>query len=118
MIRRKQEQVDMGSVLGQVLRDELVYQGDIVDPVQAACDTGLVRDHRDRDTCPIESGDRLRRPVDEFDAINRAHIAVVNDDRTVTIEQDARPQTRVPCLLAAIGHANLTHVTSHRRLPI
>ena len=105
----------MGPVLSQMLCDVLVHQGDVVDPVQATCNTRLVGDHRDGDTCPVECGDRFRRPVDEFDAINRADIAMVNDDRAVTIEKDPGPQTRAPCLMATIGHVT-SPVTSHRRL--
>ncbi len=108
MIRREQKQVDLGPVLGQMLRDVLVYQGDIVDPVQPARNASLVRDQGNRDTCPVEAGDRSRRPVDEFDAINGAHVPVVDDDRAVTIEKDPGPQSRVPCLRAAIGHATFT----------
>ena len=98
----------MGVILSKVLCDVLVYQGDVVDPVQATCYTSLVCDHRDGDICVIESGDRFRRPVDEFDAINRADISVVHDDRAVTIEKDPRPQTRVPCRMVRIGHATFT----------
>jgi hypothetical protein len=66
----------MGLVLSQILCDVLVHQGDVVDPVQAMCNTGLVRDHRDEAARAVESGDRFRSPVDEFDAINRAGMAM------------------------------------------
>ena len=85
-----------------------MYSGDVVDSVQATRDASLVRDDRDGDTCPVESGYRFRRPVDEFDAIDGAHLAMVNDDRAVTIEKDPGPQTRVPCPTVTIGHATFT----------
>jgi hypothetical protein len=108
MVGRKQEQVDMGLMLGQVLRDVLVHQGDVVEAVQAACDTRLVRDHRDGDARAVESGDRFRRPLDELDPVNGAHVAMVNDDRAVTIEKDSGPRRRVRYPTATIGHATFT----------
>ena len=98
----------MGPVLSQMLCDVLVYQGDVIDPVQASCHARLVRDHRDRDAGAVESGDRFRGPVDEFDAINRAYIAMVNDNRAVTIEKDPGPRTPALCPMATIGHATFT----------
>src|SRR5439155_1531183 len=58
-------------------------------------DASLVRDHRDGNTSPIEPGYRLRRAVDELNAVYRADVSVINDDRAVAIEKDPGPQTRV-----------------------
>ncbi len=90
----------MRTVLGQVRFDVLVYLDDIVDPVAAARDPGLVGDDGDGDAGPVERGDGLRRPVDELNAVDRAHVPVVDDYRAVAIKQDARP------------HWILCHVTS------
>ncbi len=71
--------------------DVLVHPAYVVDPVQAPRDAGLVREHRDGDVGPVELGDRIRRPFDELDAVDGAHVSVVDDDRAVAIEQDSRP---------------------------
>ena len=88
------EQVDVGPVLGQVLRDVLVHPGHVVDPVQPSRDPRLVRHHRDGNTGPVEAGDRLRCALDEFDPVDRADVSMVDDDRAVAIEKDPRARTR------------------------
>ena len=90
----------MRPVFGQVRFDVLVHLGDVVDPVPAARDPGLVGDDGDGDAGPVERGDGIRRPVDELDAVDRAHVPVVDDYRAVAIKQNARP------------YWNLCHVTS------
>src|SRR5262249_52835585 len=37
-------------------------------------------------------------PVDELDPVDRADISMINDDRAVTIEEDARPRAGIRCL--------------------
>ena len=56
---------------------------------------------------PVEPGDRLRRPVDELDAVDRADVSVINDDRAVAIEKDARPRART--------HSGRRHVPAAER---
>ena len=65
-------------------------------PVQPPRDPGLVRDHRDRDAGPVEPGDRLRRPFDELDPVDRPDVSVVDDDRAVAIEQDPWSRACLP----------------------
>jgi hypothetical protein len=89
MVRAEKEQVDVRSVLRKAFRDVLMHSRDIVDSIQAARDPGLVRHDSNRDTGPIELGYRLRRPVDELDAVDGADVAVVNDDRAIAIEKDS-----------------------------
>ncbi len=51
----------MRPVLGQALSDVPVHLGDVVDPVQATGDPGLVGHDRDRDAGPVEPGDGFGR---------------------------------------------------------
>ena len=71
-----------------MLRDVLVHPGDIIDAVESPRDPGLVRHHGNRDAGPVEPGDGLGRTLDELHAVNRADVAMVNDDRAVAIEKD------------------------------
>ena len=143
MVRAVQKQVDARPVPGQTRFDVLVHTSHVIDPVQAPCDPGLVGHHRDWDAGPVEPGNRLRRPFDELDPVDRAHVSVVDDYRAVTIKKDARPQWRAwwrahrsapsdgrragvnPARArrsarthaAKIGHWRLHHVTSLVRSP-
>ena len=94
MVRAIQKQVDARPVLGQTRFDVLVHTSNVVDPVQAPRDPGLVGHHCDWDAGPIEPGNRLRRPFDELDPVDRADVSVVNDYRAVAIKKDAGPQMR------------------------
>ena len=82
----------MRSDEGQVLGDVGVHPRDVLEAVEAPRDPRLVRHHGDRQAGLVEPGDRLRRPGNELDPVNRADIPVVNDDRAVTIEEDSRPR--------------------------
>ena len=55
--------------------------------VHAARDTGLVGHHGHREARGVESGDGLDRTVEEHDVLDRAHVAAVDDDRAVPVEQ-------------------------------
>jgi hypothetical protein len=59
VVRAVKKQVDARSTLSQPLGDVLVHQADVGDAIEPARDAGLVRQHRDRDTGPVEGGDRL-----------------------------------------------------------
>jgi hypothetical protein len=75
--------------------DVLVHTSNVVDPVQASCDPGLIGHYGNGDADPIEPGNRIRGPFDELDSVDRAHVSVVNDYRAVAIKEDAGPQMRV-----------------------
>ncbi len=80
----------MCSMLRKALCDVLVHPDNVVDPVQAPRDPGLVGQHRNWDTSPIEFGDRLWCPFDELHPVDRADVSVINDYRAVAIEKDPR----------------------------
>ena len=85
MVWAIQKDVDAGPVPGQVRGDVLVHASNVVDPVQAPGDPGLVGHHCDWDVSPVEPGNRFRRPRDELHPVNRAHVSVIDDNRAVTI---------------------------------
>src|SRR5689334_15346535 len=72
----------------------LVHTRNVVDPIQASCDPGLVGHYPNGDAGPIEPGNRIRCPFGELDPIDRAHVTVVDDYRAVAIKKDARPRRR------------------------
>jgi hypothetical protein len=89
MVRAEQEQVDACPVLIQPFGDVLMHPGDVIDSIQATRDPGLVRHDCHGDVGPVELGDRLGSPINELNAIDGAHISVINDDRAIAIEQDS-----------------------------
>jgi hypothetical protein len=138
MVRATQKQVDVRPIPCQTRFDVLVHTSNVVEPVQATRDTGLVGHHRNWDASSIEPGNRLRCPFDELDPVDRADVSVVNDYRAVAIEEDTGPQMRAllgehqpapsgeqrvganltrarrssRTHVAKTGHWNLYHVTS------
>jgi hypothetical protein len=132
------EQVYARTVRCQLRFDVLVHTSNVVDPVQASCDPGLVSHHCNWDAGPIEPGNRTRCPFDELDSVDRADVSVVDDYRAVAIKEDARPQMRASLVVhqpapsgeqrvdvklararrrsrthvAKTGHWSLYHVTS------
>jgi hypothetical protein len=94
MIRAIEEHIDPRTVSRQVRFDVLVHDGNVVDPVQAPCDPGLVGHDCDRDADPVEPGNRAWRPFDEIDSVDGTDVSVVSNYRAVAIKEDARPQVR------------------------
>jgi len=88
----------MRAVQFQPIRDVLMHQRDVVQTVEAPGDACLVAQHRDRNPGPVESRDRLRGAVDEFNAFDRTHVAVIDNDRAIAIEKDtgSRGRARLP----------------------
>ena len=74
---------------------------DIARGIEPACDPGLVGHNRHRHFGPVQSGNCLRGTVDELDSVNRPDIAVVDDDGSVPVEQDAGARNGVPLLSSA-----------------
>ena len=70
--------------------DVAVHIFDIADVVEPAGDPGLVGHDRHRHPGPVEPGDGLCGAVDELDSVDGPDIAVIDDDRPVPVEQDAR----------------------------
>jgi hypothetical protein len=99
MARAIQKQVDARAVPCQMRLDVLVHTSNVVYPVQASCDPGLVGHHRNWDAGPVESGNRTRCPFDKLDSVDRADVSVVNDYRAVAIKEDAGSQM---CTLSAV----------------
>ena len=89
VIRAEQPQVDVRAVPRHLLDHVLVHLVHVLDAVVAARDAGLVRHHGDRELGPVQRGDRLDGAVEELDAVDRADIPAVGDDRSVTVEQYA-----------------------------
>jgi hypothetical protein len=77
-----------------MLDDVLVHLSDVVNSIKPARDAALIRHHSDRDAGAVELGDRLRRPWDELDAVDRADVSMIDDDRPVAIEKDPRSRRR------------------------
>ena len=94
-----QPHVDVRSRVGQDLRHVGVHAVHVLDRVEAAGHTPLVGADRDRHVCGVESRDRLGGTVDEVDPLDRADVAVVDDDRAVPVQQDAR-SARLMCACA------------------
>jgi len=69
-----------------------VHLNHVVDAVHPARDAGLIGDHSDGDAGTIERADCFRCPVDEVDPVDRADVAVIDDDRAVAVQEDAGAQ--------------------------
>jgi hypothetical protein len=78
-------------MLGQVPGDVLVHGDDVLNAVITARDPGLVGHDCDRKAGTVERSDSVRGPVYELNPIDGSYISVVNDDRAVTVEENARP---------------------------
>ena len=92
VVGARQPHVDVRSRVGQDLRHVGVHAASMSsDRVEAAGHTPLVGADRDRHVCGVESRDRLDGTVDEVDPLDRADVAVVDDDRAVPVKQDTRP---------------------------
>ena len=89
VVGAEQPQVDVRARVGQLLDHVLVHPVNVLDAEVPARDAGLVGHHRDRDARPVERGDRLDGTVEELDTLDRPDVAGVDDDRAVTVEQDA-----------------------------
>ena len=85
-----EEPVDVGPVLSEQAGDVAVHVFDIADVVEPSGDPGLVGHDRHRHLGPVQPGDGLRGAVDELDPVDGSDIAVIDDDRPVSVEQDAR----------------------------
>jgi hypothetical protein len=66
----------------------LVHLLDVLELVEPPGDGGLVRHDGHRDACGVEPGDGLHGPVQEHDVLDRPHVAAVDVDRPVTVEQN------------------------------
>src|SRR6476660_9360955 len=90
MIRAEQPQIDMRALPRQLLDHVLMHLVNVLDAEVAPGYAGLVCHHRYRKPGSVQCGDRLNRAVDELDAVNRADVAIVGDNRSVTVQQYAR----------------------------
>ena len=63
----------------------------VLDVIEAAGDSRLVRDDGDWHTGAVECGDRLGGAVDQVDAIDRTDVAVIDDHRSVPVQEHPSP---------------------------
>src|SRR4029453_17200739 len=64
---------------------------------------GLIGDHGNWQTCPVQRGDRIDRPIDEPDPLNRADISAVHDDRATPVEKYPRPPPQAAHVLPILS---------------
>ena len=70
---------------------------DVADVVEPSGDTSLVGHDGHWHPGPVEPGDRLCGALDELDSVDGPDIAVIDDDRPVSVEQDARAGNGLTC---------------------
>lgn len=90
MVRAVQKKVYVGAVLAKRCRNIGVNPLDVVGPVETASDPSLVAQHCHWDASVVEPSNCFWHPIDELDAVNGADVTVVDDDRTVAVEQEPR----------------------------
>ncbi len=94
VIGAEQPEVDVRALPRHLLDHVLVDLVDVLDAVVAAGHAGLVRHDGHRHAGAVQLGDGLDGALEELDAVDRADIAAVGDDRAVTVQQHSRPAHR------------------------